>query len=155
MSTEVERLKWRRNKILELSSEGHSQHQIASILQIALGTVNRDMQILRQQAKKNIAKYIDDTLPLEYQKCMIGLEAILRKTWDIANNPDSSEREKLQAISVGMQAYNMKIDLLTNATVVQRAVDFVGRNTDKDKGLISQNKEIIIEDDSAEPIQNT
>jgi hypothetical protein len=63
LNSEVERLQWRRNKVLELSSEGHSQHQIASILQIALGTVNRDVQILRQQAKKNIAKYIDETLP--------------------------------------------------------------------------------------------
>ena len=31
----------------------------------------------------------------------------------------------LQAISIGMQAYSMKIDLLSSATVVERAVQFV------------------------------
>ena len=146
MSTEVERLQWRRNKVLELSSEGHSQPQIASILQVSLGTVNRDLQHLKRLAKANISKYINETLPLEYETCLIGLNAILAKTWDIANNPRSSERERLQAIVVSMQAYGMKIDLLTNATVVERAVQFVDTN----KGLIIQNNQVIT-DDTAEP----
>ena len=86
LNSEVERLRWRRNKVLELSSEGHNQHQIASILQVAIGTVNRDYQILKKLAQANISKYINETLPLEYQKCMIGLDAILVKTWGMANS---------------------------------------------------------------------
>ena len=121
-------LEWRREKVLELSSQGRSQPEIARILQISQPTVNRDLQFLRQEAKENIRRYIDEKLPFEYQKCLVGLEGILRKTWDIANNSESLERDKLQAISVGMQAYNMKIDLLTNATVVERAVNFVDRH---------------------------
>ena len=61
---------------------------------------------------------------------MVGLDAILRKTWDIANSMESLDKDRLQAISVGVQAYAMKIDLLTNATVVQKAIDFVERNRD-------------------------
>lgn len=142
LSTEKERLEWRRNKVLELSSEGRSQPQIANTLRIGLGTVNRDLQYLRQEAKENIKKYIDEKLPLEYQKCLVGLDAILSKTWDIANNSDSLERDRLQAVSIGMQAYAMRIDLLTNATVVERAVQFVDRN----KGLMPLNKEVRIHD---------
>ena len=112
-------------------------------MQVALGTVNRDLQFLRQEAKVNIHRYIDQKLPFEYQKCLTGLEAILGKTWDIVNNSDSSERDRLQAISVGMQAYGMKIDLLTNATVVERAVQFVDRNR---TGLTHQNSKVAIED---------
>ena len=125
MSTEAERLQWRRNKVLELSSQGRSQPEIAKILQVGLGTVNRDLQYLRQEAKQNIRRYIDERLPLEYQKCLVGLDNILSKTWDIANNEESSERDRLQAVSIGMQAYGMKIDLLSSATVVDRAVKFV------------------------------
>ena len=121
MSTEVERLKWRRNKILELSSEGRNQHQIASMMQLSVGTVNRDIQYLKKAAVANISKYINETLPLEYESCLIGLNAILAKTWDIANK-SVNERDRLQAVSIGMQAYSMKIDLLSNATVVERAV---------------------------------
>jgi hypothetical protein len=149
LNTEAERLKWRRNKVLELSSEGRSQPQIASILQVGLGTVNRNIQYLKRLAKANISKYINEILPLEYEKCMIGLDAILVKTWDIANHSTTSERDKLQAISISMQAYSMKLDLLTNATVVERVVHFV----EKHRGLVRENKEVLI-DDTAEPIQN-
>ena len=121
LSTEAERLKWRRNKCLELSSQGRNQHRIASILQIGLATVNRDIQYLKRLANANISKYINETLPLEYETCLIGLNAILSKTWDITNNPHTQERDRLQAISISMQAYEMKLDLLTNATVVERA----------------------------------
>jgi hypothetical protein len=141
LSSEAKRLQWRRHKVLELSSQGRSQPAIAKILQVGLATVNRDLQYLRQEAKENIRKYIDEKLPLEYQKCLVGLEAILSKTWDIANNADSAERDRLQAISVGMQAYSMKIDLLTNATVVERAVQFVDRN----RGLLPQNDKVRID----------
>ena len=150
MSTEAKRLQWHRNKVLELSSQGRSQPQIAKILQVGLGTVNRDLQFLRQEAKDNIRKYIDEKLPLEYQKVMVGLDSILAKTWDIANNEESLERDRLQAVSIGMQAYGMKIDLLSSATVVERAIQFVDRN----RVLMTQKKESSI-DDTAEPIQDT
>ena len=123
-------LQWRRSKVLELSSEGHNQTQIAKILQVSLATINSDIQYLRQQAKEKIKEYIDEKLPLEYQKCLVGLDAILWRTWQIANNTVSSDRDRLQAISVAMQAYSMKIDLLSNATVVERAVQFINRNRD-------------------------
>jgi hypothetical protein len=34
---------------------------------VSNGTVNRDLSILRQQAKSNIKKYIDERLPEEYR----------------------------------------------------------------------------------------
>ena len=43
--------------------------------------------------------------------------------------------EKLQALSIAMQAYNMNLELLSSATVVERAVDFV----EKHRGLGPEN----------------
>jgi Trp operon repressor len=57
---------WRRDKVQELCSKGYSQREIAGILQIGLATVNRDILYLRNQAKTNIKKYIDERLPEEY-----------------------------------------------------------------------------------------
>jgi transposase len=68
LSTKVERLQWRRKKVLELSSQGHSQPEIATILQVGLGTVSR--RYLREQAHENLRTHINDRLPEEYQKCM-------------------------------------------------------------------------------------
>ena len=153
LTSKSEQLQWRRNKVLELSSQGHTERDIAATLQVALGTVNRDMQTLKNLAKSNISKYINETLPLEYQKCMVGLDAILVKAWTISNNSkEISERDRLQALSIGMEAYRMKLDLLTNATVVERAVNFV----EKYRGLIPQKTELVIAtaDDTTEPIQD-
>jgi DNA-directed RNA polymerase specialized sigma24 family protein len=67
------------SKVAELESQGHSQPEMASILQVSIGTVNRDLSYLRQQAKSNIRRYIDERLPEEYEKCLVGLTAILRE----------------------------------------------------------------------------
>ena len=144
-------LEWRRSKVLELSSEGRSQSDISRILQVSPATINTDILFLKQEAKMNIRNYIDERLPFEYQKCLVGLDAILRKTWDIANSMENLDKDRLQAISVGMQAYAMKIDLLSNATVVEKAVQFVERHRE----MTHQNEEVAIDNDAPEPIKNT
>ena len=65
------KLDWRRSRVLELSSEGYSQKEIAKKLQVDLAAVNRDIPFLRQQAQENLQKHIHETVPEEYQKYMI------------------------------------------------------------------------------------
>jgi hypothetical protein len=106
------------------SSQGRDQREIAQILQVSSGTVNGDLAYLRQQAKTNIRKYIDERLPEEYEKCMVGLTSILKEAWTTAQDA-VDKREKIQALSLAKECYSMKLDLLTNATVVNDAVRFV------------------------------
>jgi Trp operon repressor len=68
-------IQWRRDKVQELCSKGYSQREISLTLQIGLATVNRDISYLRNQAKSNIRKYIDERLPEEYEKCLVGKTA--------------------------------------------------------------------------------
>src|ERR671929_1022840 len=99
MSTKMQQqiIEWRRAKVMELVSKGESnQSEIARTLQISIGTVNRDLSILRQQAKHNIKKYIDERLPEEYEKCLVGLNAITKEAWITAHNTED-KREKIQA----------------------------------------------------------
>ena len=42
------------------------------------------------------------------------------------------KREKIQALSLAKECYSMKLDLLTNATVVDDAIRFVSSNKFKD-----------------------
>jgi hypothetical protein len=83
----------------------------------------------RQQAKTNIKKYIDERLPEEYEKCLVGLNAITKEAWNTAQDTED-KREKIQALSLAKECYSMKLDLLTNATVVDDAIRFV---SDKSK----------------------
>jgi hypothetical protein len=121
-------LEWRRNKVQELASQGYNQSEISRILQISQPTINRDLSYLRQQAKSNIKQYIDERLPEEYEKCLVGLNAITKEAWNTANNTED-KREKIQALSLAKECYSMKLDLLTNATVVDDAIRFVSEKS--------------------------
>jgi predicted transcriptional regulator len=136
---ESDRIDWRRSKVQELSSQGHSQREIAQILQVSSGTVNRDLSYLRQQAKSNIRRYIDERLPEEYEKCLVGVTAILREAWNTSQQTED-RREKIQALSLAKECYSMKLDLLTNATVVDDAIRFVASEKSKDKDKEKQVK---------------
>jgi hypothetical protein len=129
----VNSLEWRRSKVLELTSQGHNQSEISRILQISQPTVNRDITYLRQQAKSNIKKYIDQRLPEEYGKSLVGLTAILREAWNTSQQAED-RREKIQALSLAKECYSMKLDLLTNATVVDDAIRFVSSSNQKEEG---------------------
>jgi predicted transcriptional regulator len=121
-------LEWRRSKVSELSSQGYNQSEISRILQISQPTINRDLAYLRQQAKSNIKKYIDERLPEEYEKCLVGLTAITKEAWNTAQNTED-KREKIQALSLAKECYSMKLELLTNATVVDDAIRFVSQKS--------------------------
>jgi predicted transcriptional regulator len=132
LSSEMERqqTEWRRDKVQELCSKGYSQREISQVLQVGLATVNRDISYLRNQAKDHIKKYIDERLPEEYEKCLVGLTAITREAWNTAQSTED-RREKIQALSLAKECYSMKLDLLTNATVVDDAIRFVSSKTNE------------------------
>jgi hypothetical protein len=100
--------------------------------QVGLATVNRGISHLRSQAKTNIKKYIDERLPEEYEKCLVGLTVITKEAWNTAQNTED-KREKIQALSLAKECYSMKLDLLTNATVVDDAIRFVCSSKFKEK----------------------
>jgi hypothetical protein len=143
-----QQVQWRRDKVQELCSKGYSQREISQVLQVGLATVNRDISYLRNQAKANIKRYIDERLPEEYEKCLVGLTAITREAWNTAQNTED-KREKIQALSLAKECYSMKLDLLTNATVVEDAIRFVSdKSKDKEKMESSDSND---KDESKEP----
>ncbi|HET7285273.1 MAG TPA: hypothetical protein VFI70_11360 [Nitrososphaeraceae archaeon] len=135
-----QQIDWRRSQVLELTSKGYSQSDIARVLQIDKSVICRDITALNQQSQENIKKYVDEKLPNEYEKCLIGLTAILRESWDMSQQPDIDRREKIQALSLAKECYTTKLELLTNATVVDDAIRFVAAHTQKNQHKDSNDK---------------
>jgi predicted transcriptional regulator len=117
-------LDWRRSQVLELSSEGYSQREIAARLQLDAAAVNRDIQFLRQQAQDNLQKHIHEVVPEEYQKCMTGMRSNLKETLEIAKSV-TDPRVKLQARAIVSDCYKFILDMSTNAGVVSDALKYV------------------------------
>jgi hypothetical protein len=64
---------------------------------------------------------------------MVGLTAILREAWTTSYQTQD-RREKIQALSLAKECYSMKLELLTNATVLDDAIRFVyQKSKDKEK----------------------
>ena len=115
---------WRRSKVLELSSQGCNQREIASILHVTQPTVNKDLSHIRQEAQDNLQNHIHEVIPLEYQKCMIGMKNNLKETLVIAATV-SDPRVKLQARAIANDCYKFILDMSTNAGIVSDALKYV------------------------------
>ena len=74
-----------------MSNGETNQSEIARILHVDRSTIRMDVDYLRQQAKENIARYVDERLPEEYEKCLFGLNSILKEAWSMSQGDDNLE----------------------------------------------------------------
>ena len=138
-------IQWRRAKVLELSSQGNTQSDIAKTLHVGEATVSRDISSLRQQAQINLKTHINDKLPEEYQNCMVGINQVLKICWEIVNKSRNVNNENgndqtitmidnktvLQALALINDCNKYKMDLTTNGVVITDAIKFVQTNKEK------------------------
>jgi IS30 family transposase len=123
MSTKIQ-VQWRRAKVIELSSQGYTQIEIANQLQVDEPTISRDIALLRQEAQENLQKHIHEVVPEEYQKCMVGMKRNLKQTLEIAETT-ADPRVKLQARAIANDCYKFILDMTTNAGIISDAMKFV------------------------------
>jgi transcriptional regulator len=79
----AEQLQWRRSKVVEMRAKGMSQIEIARELQVSDSSISSDVQYLREQAKGTIKEYATDHLPEQYQVCLVALDSIIKRAFDI------------------------------------------------------------------------
>jgi predicted transcriptional regulator len=124
LSTKIEQLDWRRSKVVELRVRGLSQTEIARELQVSKASISLDMQYLREQAKGTIKEYATEHLPEQYQVCLVALDSIIKRAFDIIETSDDN-REKLQAMELFKDTHLVKLELLSNATTIDNALNYI------------------------------
>jgi predicted transcriptional regulator len=139
LSSTVNNLEWRRSKVLELSSQGYTQSEIAKTLQVSQPSVNRDLAYLAKQAHENLQIHIHQTVPEEYQRCMVGMKRNLKQTLEIAETT-ADPKTKLQARAIANDCYKYIMDLTTNGVVVTDAIKYVQGKMDH---LNNQEKDLL------------
>jgi hypothetical protein len=128
---EQDQIEWRRSQVLELSSQGQTERQIATILQVGKTTIHKDLAYLSLQARENLKVHIQDKLPEEYQKCMVGINQVLNMAWSIVNKSVVDDKTRLQALALINDCNKYKMDLTTNGVVITDAIRFVQTNKEK------------------------
>ena len=122
--SKAEQLQWRRSKVVEMRAKGMSQIEIARQLQVSDSSISSDVQYLREQAKESIKEYATDHLPEQYQVCLVALDSIIKRAFDIIET-SSDNREKLQAMELFKDTHLVKLELLSNATTIDSALHYI------------------------------
>jgi transcriptional regulator len=91
-----EQLEWRRARVLELSSQGRTEREIATVLGVGAATIARDLSFLHKQARDNLKSHIHDQLPAQYFKCQNGLDQVLKIAWNMIITDSLNQSNKLR-----------------------------------------------------------
>jgi hypothetical protein len=162
MQKKQQLIEWRRSKVLEYHSQGYSMTEITNMLHVKnVSTISRDLEYLREKAQENLKTHIQQKLPEEFQRCLTGMNQVLKLSWKIANNTKQSgqdlndnnsnivttgdDKTRLQALSLINDCYKYIMDLTTNGVVITDAIRFVQTNKEK---LVSKKED---EKESKEP----
>jgi soluble cytochrome b562 len=113
-----QQIEWRRDRVLELSSQGFNQSDIAFALHVNKSIISRDMAYLNHKAQDTLQHHIHEIILTEWQKAMNSLNQVLRLTWAIVSKtPD--EKTRLQALTLITEVNKYKNDLATDGTYVK------------------------------------
>jgi hypothetical protein len=107
-----------------MRARGLSQIEIAHELQVSKQLISLDVQYLREQAKQSIREYTTEHLPEQYQVCLCALDTILKHAYEVLRTTDDN-REKLQAMELFKDTHITKLELLSNATTIDSALNFI------------------------------
>jgi IS30 family transposase len=103
---------------------GYSEREIAETIKVSDTTVYRDLVYLSEQAQENIQKHIHETVPDTHQKCLTGINQVLKMAWSIVNK-DIDNKKKLQALALINDCNKYKMDLATGSAICNQAIQFV------------------------------
>ena len=149
MSTKSDQLEWRRSKVVEMRARGMTHGEIARELQVSRTSITSDIQYLRNQAKESIKEYVTEHLPEQYQIYLTALDTILKHAFEILEtSPDN--REKLQAMELFKDTHLVKLELLSNATTIDSALNYI-----KNKQQQQQQKQLTLDSAATTTITST
>jgi hypothetical protein len=140
LSTKSEQLTWRREKVIELKSRGFNHSEISRELQIPRTSVVEDINWLRNRAKERIKEYTTSFLPEQYQICLAALDTIIKHAYEILQNTHDN-REKLQAMELFSSTHITKLELLSNATTIDTALNFIRQQQQDQHNIKSEEEE--------------
>ena len=102
--------------IIDAYSKGLNQVEISQKLSIPRSTVGADLGVLRRQCKTNVDTFINEHLPMEYESLKIGVTKLLKHSWEILEDENSSDKMVSVSIQSILSCYNFKRQLLESFT---------------------------------------
>ena len=129
-----------------------SYAEIAQHLQVSKTSIVSDMHYIREHAKQSIKEYTTQHLPEQYQVCLSALDTILKNAFVIMQKTEDN-REKLAAMQLFKDTHMTKLELLSNATTIDSALQFI-RSKQQEQRKKGQALDSASDEDANQSISN-
>ncbi len=97
----------RLSKVISLYSKGFSQEQIAAQIGVNQCTISRDLQLIKQEAKSQIDKFLKD-ISFEHTRYLAGSNEVIRELWEVVQDRYSEQKERISALKLLLHAYDKR-----------------------------------------------
>lgn len=101
-------------QIIALQSKGLTQQEIARELGVNQSTISRDLQYLKQGAKRQIWKYMEEDIWMEYLRYWTANNEISKKLWEIVQDEKTSPKDKTNALSLLNESSTKRLEIFMN-----------------------------------------
>jgi predicted transcriptional regulator len=135
----LKQIEWRRNKVRDLLIRGYSQTEISDILHISQPTISRDINRIYQDRKKRQQRFGNEFF-LNLQNTLAGLTEIIKKSWTIVDDPQADQKERMKAMSIILQCYDKRLDLLNSEPTVDAVREYIERVKKAEKEISKREK---------------
>jgi IS30 family transposase len=99
----------RLSRIISLYSKGFTQSEIAQKLDVDQSTISRDLQFIKQEAKRTIEKYLNEDILFEYLRYIAGSNEVTRHLWELVQNEENAKDKMAYAIHNTLRDLEMMI----------------------------------------------
>lgn len=125
-------VEWRRNKVFDLLAKNRTPNEIADTLKVRTHLIYRDIAYLRNLKREKFKSLIDEDLPIEYATTLRGLDLITRDLWArLDSGNDNDVKSKVLIFTLIKEVVILKLELLTNGTVLERVISEIKRQKDE------------------------
>ena len=111
-------IEMRRDRVISLISRGFSQREIAKELNVSPTLINNDCKYIHSLARCNLEKYASEILVEEMQLSLVRLKDLIREAWNDISNPNTSKRDKYNAIQIVKDCTALKLEILGSGVLL-------------------------------------
>jgi hypothetical protein len=124
-----QQLEWRRERVLALLAEDHSQNEIASILQVSPASISKDVAYIKDQSRLLLRIHLKETFPLEYQQALVNLKNLRREAREMLRKPETDERVKARLFIVIKDITESIMNLVLKSDAIDDDITFMEDRT--------------------------
>jgi hypothetical protein len=93
------------------------------VLNVNQSTISRDIGAIKEKSQELIASSVEELLPYEYKKSLLGMEQLIKECWQIINDNTGkwTSKNKIDAMKLLKEVIRTKLEIVNQGPLNLRA----------------------------------